>query len=207
MTGVQVTGPLTTTAPSDTYPTHKANLGFGGFMEVADDAAKLAITTDRREAGMLVHVLSPDGYWTLIGGIADINWTPVTFGGAGSYNIRFVGNGEFPIDQNVDGAWIAPANCTIQKITVDVKERGKNDGSITDNIWDVKINGTSVFSSTPANKPTIAASAGGGQANADSGTPDTTAIVAGDRVTIDTEQIVNGSLLPSDFTLEIQVVY
>jgi len=126
--------------------------------------------------------------------------------GVHNETIRFTGNGAFIADTRVDGAWIAPAVCTITRITVDVKERGKNDGGLTDNIWDVNKNGTTVYT-TQANRPTIAGSAGGGESYVVATAPDVTAVAQNDRITVDTDQIVNGTLPPDSFTIIIQVVY
>jgi len=80
MSGVTVTGPVDTTDPSDTYPTHKDNLGLGGYRPVADQAARLAIPADRRKIGMWVKQLDTGDTWTLSGGIADANWVVESFG-------------------------------------------------------------------------------------------------------------------------------
>lgn len=56
MAGVVVTGPLSTTAPSDTYPTHDATLGLGGKSEVATLVLRNAISSFRRAFGMIVTV-------------------------------------------------------------------------------------------------------------------------------------------------------
>lgn len=61
----EVTGPLTTTADSDTYPTHDSELGVGGLREVADHAARNVIPSDRRRGGMMVFTQSDGTYWTL----------------------------------------------------------------------------------------------------------------------------------------------
>lgn len=59
-----------------------------------------------------------------------------------------------------------------------------------DLIIDVNKNGTSIFASTPANRPTISASGTSGT----SGTPDTTSLADGDYVTFDIDQV--GSTIP-----------
>ncbi len=201
---VRVTGFIAPTDSTDTYATQDDTYNRGGYRAVANAAARLAITMDRRKEGMLVKQLDTGAFWTLSGGIADINWVLQTLGGPAT--IRFVGNGVFPIDTRVDGAWIAPANCTISSVVADVGERGTNDGGVTSTIWDVNLNGVSIFAVTPANRPTIAATPGGGEASAASGAPDTVAVNAGDRITVDTDQVSNGTTPPADFSIIIRVV-
>lgn len=61
----QVTGPLTTTAPSDVFGTHDSAYGIGGLREVANAAARNAITDERRRARMLVAQIDTGVYWSL----------------------------------------------------------------------------------------------------------------------------------------------
>src|SRR5260221_13094042 len=61
----QVTGPITTTSGTDTYPTHDSLFGIGGYREVADSTARNAIPTLRRRLGMVVCTLSDGNLWTL----------------------------------------------------------------------------------------------------------------------------------------------
>ena len=203
MTGVIVTGPTVTTDPGDTYPTHKAILGLGGFRAVADATARLALPADRREIGMWVHQIDTDEVWQLQGGILDANW--VLVGHIGSYTLRFTGNGQFTVDTSVDGAWIAPDACTIISVVADVGERGNTGGGVTSTIWDVHKNGTTIFT-TQSNRPTIATSGGGGAAHASSGTIEVPTVAAGDRITVDTDAVANGSIVPANFTIIIKVV-
>jgi hypothetical protein len=60
-----VTGPLDTVNPSNTYATHDDSLGKGGFRVVADSAARLAITSMRRKAGMWVAQADTSEVWSL----------------------------------------------------------------------------------------------------------------------------------------------
>lgn len=63
---VQITGPLAPTSLTDTYPTHEAEYGAGGMRSVADHAARNAITTARREQGMLVVTNNDELTWMLL---------------------------------------------------------------------------------------------------------------------------------------------
>jgi len=58
-----------------------------------------------------------------------------------------------------------------------------------DLIYEVSLNGTSIFATTPANRPTVAAGANAGSA----GAPDTTAVSAGDILTAEIAQIGSGT--------------
>jgi hypothetical protein len=61
----QVTGPLTTTSSTDSYPTHDSLVGLGGLRSVTDTTARNAIPNARRTAGMLVYTTTDDKYWKL----------------------------------------------------------------------------------------------------------------------------------------------
>ena len=55
---VPVSAPIDTYALVNTYPTHKANRGLGGYMTTANLTTLDAISADRREQGMCVFVIS-----------------------------------------------------------------------------------------------------------------------------------------------------
>lgn len=67
-------------------------------------------------------------------------------------------------------------------------------------IVDVLKNGTSIYASTPANRPTIAA----GSYTALGGTPDTTTFISGDYITVSVVQIGSG-VAGSDLTVSIRL--
>lgn len=79
--GVRVTGSITPTDTTDTYPTHSAEYGKGGHRTVADTAARDAIPTDRREEGMLVFVADTGLEYRLVGGITNSDWSLQVSGG------------------------------------------------------------------------------------------------------------------------------
>jgi hypothetical protein len=90
---VPITGFVAPTATSDTYATQDEFYNRGGWRTVADITARNAITADRRKVGMVVRVLDAGGgsekFYTLVGGIADINWVEQVFGGGtGSSTFR-----------------------------------------------------------------------------------------------------------------------
>ena len=205
--GVRVTGPIVPSDTGDVYATHEAQYGKGGYHEVANAAAlaALALLTDRLETGMLVKQVDIDSFFTWNGGA----FVAQAFGGAGanSDTIRFEGNGPFYADVAVDGAWIAPAACTVSRVTVDCGQRGGNGGPVTDNIWDLNKGGVTMYT-TQANRPTIATAGGGGQAQVVAALPDITAIAQNDRITVDTDQMGNDPVIPpANFSFILRVVY
>lgn len=78
--GVRVTGSITPTDTTDTYPTHSAEYGKGGHRSVADVTARDAIPADRREEGMTVYVVSTGITFKLVGGITNSNWVGASAG-------------------------------------------------------------------------------------------------------------------------------
>lgn len=76
--GVKITGFISPTDSDDTYPVTDPVYGIGGYREVADHAARDAITTERRRAGMLVHTADDEKVWKLA---ADLTtWTEFNSG-------------------------------------------------------------------------------------------------------------------------------
>ncbi len=55
--GIVVTDSITTSSPTDTYATHDADLGKGGYRSVQTYADLLAIPEERKTDGMLCHVV------------------------------------------------------------------------------------------------------------------------------------------------------
>jgi hypothetical protein len=169
-------------------------------------AAQRAVVTHQNilSVGDTIWYL-PTSQYQLWNGAA---WVPIGPGAGGnSDTIRFEGNGVFPIDTRVDGAWIAPAACTVTRVAADIGERGGNGGGIINNIWDLNRNGVTMYT-TQANRPAIAAAGGGGEASVVAALPDIVAIAQNDRITVDTDSAANDPvLLPSDFSIIIRVVY
>lgn len=94
--GVTVSGYIAPSDTLDTYATHKAQFGHGGYRSVADITARDAITDIRREIGMVVYVISEDKEYRLVGGILNTNWveivTPIGNGTAVDNNYIIVGS-------------------------------------------------------------------------------------------------------------------
>jgi hypothetical protein len=83
---IRVTGPIAPTDTTDVYASHMARWGQGGVRSVADKPARNAITTERREAGMLVFTLDTSEYWRLLPAPWDgtnADWVLFTGGGGG----------------------------------------------------------------------------------------------------------------------------
>ena len=59
-------GPTGATAGSPApFATHEANFGLGGYMQVADNTERNAITADRRSQGMAVYVNADNKLYVL----------------------------------------------------------------------------------------------------------------------------------------------
>jgi len=84
---VRVTGFIAPSDSTDTYATQDEFYDRGGWRTVADITARNAITADRRKDGMIVRVRDAGGgiekFYTLTGGLADINWVEQVFSGGG----------------------------------------------------------------------------------------------------------------------------
>lgn len=80
----RVTGPIETSAPSDTYPTHDSQFGLGGLREVETHVQRNFIPNDRRRNGMLVFTAVDQAYWMLRPAPwtgTDLDWVPANLGG------------------------------------------------------------------------------------------------------------------------------
>lgn len=75
--GVTVSGYIAPSDTLDTYATHKANFGQGGYRSVLNIEERDLITDIRREIGMVVYVISEDKEYRLIGGIENTNWREI----------------------------------------------------------------------------------------------------------------------------------
>lgn len=90
--GVTVSGYIAPSDTLDTYATHKAKFGQGGYRSVLDIAERDLITDIRREIGMVAYVISEDKEYRLVGGIENINWKEIiaSVGGSGPSNYIIV---------------------------------------------------------------------------------------------------------------------
>ena len=77
---VRVGGFIAPTDSADTYAVTDDTYGRGGYRAVANTTERDAISTDRRKIGMLVRNNADGKFWTLVGGLANVNWTEVQFG-------------------------------------------------------------------------------------------------------------------------------
>ena len=72
--GVAITGYIAPTSTLDTYATHKAKFGQGGYRSVQTIEERDLIEQDRREDGMIAYVISENKEYKLIGGILNNHW-------------------------------------------------------------------------------------------------------------------------------------
>ena len=89
---VPITGFISPSDNTDTYATHKDIYGKGGYRTVDDLDALNDITTDRRQEGMLVYVISENNTYQLIGGIDNSNWVIAQLLGSLPEDYIFKGN-------------------------------------------------------------------------------------------------------------------
>ena len=71
--GTNVAAPIVPGSTLDVFPTHDAQYGRGGFRAVVDVAARDAIPSERKSAGMVVRTISTGVNWVLAPDL--ITWT------------------------------------------------------------------------------------------------------------------------------------
>ena len=74
---ITLIAPVAPTSELDTYPVTIPKYGKGSLRTVADSTERLAISTARREVGMLVYEQGTNSYHTLIGGTDNNSWREV----------------------------------------------------------------------------------------------------------------------------------
>lgn len=112
---------------------------------------------------------------------------------------RFVINGKPNVDRTIDGAWIAPRACTIQRITLYRRTAGSSGSTIVD----VNKNGTTVYT-TQGNRPTVTQAGGNDQIDATTDM-DVTAVAQNDRIEVAVDAVEAGN--PQDISVIIEVSY
>jgi len=78
-----ITAPVAPTSAGDTYASHIAEYGKGGYQSVADTTARNAITTDRRTAGMCVYCRTEGLAYILGTGLTNSDWSGVSLTATG----------------------------------------------------------------------------------------------------------------------------
>lgn len=86
-----VTAMIAPTSELDSYPTHRASWGLGGFQGVATVADRDAIVTERREANMWVYVLETDTVYILQSD--KVTWTEKPYGPTQRYRTMYLDAG------------------------------------------------------------------------------------------------------------------
>ena len=81
---VSITGFIATTDSTDTYPVTNPLYGLGGLRSVPDMLSLSAITTQRRELGMIVFVTGNTTYYTLQTGLTNSDWQVLNLTGSTS---------------------------------------------------------------------------------------------------------------------------
>lgn len=87
---VRFTGFIAPTDSTDTFPVFKPIYGLGGLRTVDLLTDRDAITTARREEGMLVYVKEDTNYYQLASGLTNSDWTNLNLtNGGSSYTTQF----------------------------------------------------------------------------------------------------------------------
>ena len=118
-------------------------------------------------------------------------------GGSGDsvIHLRFMGNGYYRLDTEMDGAWISDTGFTITGIWLWRGDAGTSGSTILD----LNKNGTTMYS-TQANRPTIAFNDADNKV--DCTLPDILTVSAGDIITVDIDQVESGD--PQNVMLVIE---
>jgi hypothetical protein len=106
--GIRFTGFVAPSDSADTYPVIDPIYGLGGYREVANSTVRDAISSARRREGMMVYVQDTSTFYYLKNGIANANWTEVTFGtvnfpitvGQGGTGLISISAGRIPFGNN-----------------------------------------------------------------------------------------------------------
>ena len=75
-----ITAPVAPTSAGDTYASHIAEYGKGGYMSVADNATRDAIPEARRTYGMQVYVIATGVTYIMGPGLSNGEWSVVNRG-------------------------------------------------------------------------------------------------------------------------------
>lgn len=150
-------GPTGTNAGAPAgFATHEANFGLGGYMQVADNAARDAISNIRRAEGMAVYVNDTDKLYILKDGVTNNDWVEFS-GGSGGGAVDSVSNtfGSF-----LSGTNNTTATGAVDLGTINLNATGTPDNTNYlrgDNTWSVPPNDdtTYTFTSDGASDPNL----------------------------------------------------
>lgn len=84
--GTNIAAPVVPFDTQDVYPTHVDEYGKGGFVALADTAARDAIPVGRLKIGMLVSTADDKKVWRL-DALDPVTWTEFLVGGGGSGSV------------------------------------------------------------------------------------------------------------------------
>ncbi len=196
--GVRITGPINQ-YPAGAYPTHIAERGQGGHQSVADATARNAIPSYLRELGMFVS-LADLTVWqlnTITNTGTNADWTQFTGGGGGgsgsrTFGFRFALNSDAVVATDIsDARTIINAAGTFTQWDIAAKVPPVGASLVVDILLssDSGSTWTSLWSSNPGNRPTLATTV----AQATGTAFDTTAFVSGNLLRIDVITIGSGT--------------
>lgn len=171
---VSFTGFVAPTDSTDTYPVIDPLWGIDGLRSVADVTTMNAISTGRRREGMLVYTQTPLALWRLKSDLS--TWELY---GLPSYATFVLGYNSTDVTTGTDKTnhYIIPRNCNFAKAFATAKT-----GPVGSNlVFDIKKNGTSLWSVNTGNRLAIVA----GQTKGTQTSFDTTTGSEGDELSID----------------------
>ena len=130
---VPLTGKVAPTDTTDTFATHVGIYGEGGYMTVADQTEREAITTERRKQGMAVFQNDTNEMYILQDGVTNADWVLFSGGGGGSQDLQSVleNGSQFTLpnpytggllDINYSGATGNPFDPTVNSSGVRIKQ-------------------------------------------------------------------------------------
>ncbi len=99
---VPLSGKVAPTDTTDTFATHVDIFGEGGYMTVADQAERDAITTERRKQGMAVFVNDTNEMYILQDGVTNADWVLFSGGGGDLQSVMNAGSSATGLTTQVD---------------------------------------------------------------------------------------------------------
>ena len=136
---VPLSGKVAPTDTTDTFATHVDIYGEGGYMTVADQAERDAITAARRKQGMAVYVNADNKLYVLKNGVTNNDWVEFSGSGGGDLQSVLEGGSQFArpngytggiLSINYSGVTGDPSDPTLNStgILIDGNSTGTNTG-------------------------------------------------------------------------------
>jgi len=144
---VPLTGKVAPTDTTDTFATHVDIYGEGGYMTVADQTEREAITTERRKQGMAVFQNDTNEMYILQDGVTNADWVLFSGGGGGSGDMQDVFDNSTPNVIATDTSKTLSLRAGATNILTDTASGGSGEITIqSDNLINTKAIDTAVSS-------------------------------------------------------------